>query len=78
MSISNKRLFYDDLCQQSFINSTSSSIKKRLRILLVPSVPRGGTDYLHKFSLNHSISSDMNLNPKEIILDSSDRIMNKS
>jgi len=84
MSTSNKRFFDDDLLQQSFINSTSS-IKKRLCISLVPSVPRGGTDYLHKFSLNHSISSNINLNAnnslfysKEMTLDAVDRMINKS
>ncbi len=80
MSTSNKRFLDDDLFRQSCINSTSS-IKKRLCISLVPSVPRGGTNYLQ----NHSISSDINSNPnnslfnsKEMTLDAGDRVTNKS
>jgi hypothetical protein len=84
MSTSNKRFFDDDLFRQSFVNSTSS-MKKRLCISLVPSVPRGGRDYTHKFNLQHSMSSNINLNPdnslfssKEMTLDAGDRVMNKT
>lgn len=65
MSTSNKRFFDDD------ITNSTSSIKKHLCISLVPSVPRGGTDYLH----NHSISLDINSNSKELIFDAGDRII---
>lgn len=71
MSTSNKRVFDDELLRQNFIHS-SLSIKKRLCISLVPSVPRGGANY---FNLNHPILSD---NSKETTLDAGDRTMDKS
>lgn len=74
MSASNKRCFNDDLYRQSVIDSISSS-KKRHCISLVPTVPRGGSDYLQKF---RRMSSDVNLSPQEKkVLDAGDRVINK-
>ena len=74
MSVSNKRSFADDPFEQNITCSTSS-VRKRLCISLVPSVPRGGRTYVHKISLNHS-TLNINLNltkllfyPEEMIFD---------
>jgi hypothetical protein len=73
MSTSNKRFFDDDLFRPSFTCSPSS-IKKRLCISLVPTVPRGGANYL----------SDINSSPNNLLLslngttlNAGDRIMDK-
>ncbi|CAF3727149.1 unnamed protein product [Rotaria sp. Silwood1] len=74
MSTSNKRFFDDiDLFQQYFISSPSS-VKKRLCIPLVPSVPRGGTNYIDKYILNHSTSSDNNLSTNNLLFYSEEMI----
>ena len=72
MSTKNKRFFDND---QYFVSSTPS-IKKRRCISLVPTVPRGGANYTHNFSLNRSMSSDIDLvHSKEMSLDAGDRLM---
>jgi hypothetical protein len=60
MSTSNKRLIDDDQFRPSTLNS---SVKKRLCLSLVPTVPQGGNQFLLSSSNNS----------KKISLDAGDR-----
>ena len=70
MSASNKR---------SFENDSTLSIKKRLCISLVPTVPRGGTNYTHQSSLSPNINLNSNkfssVLKEKLIFDAGDRVL---
>lgn len=60
MPKTNKRFFDDDPFRHTLLSST----KKRPCPSLVPTVPRGGTDYMHKILLAsdlHSYSNNIRL-----------------
>lgn len=67
MSKPNKRFCCDDLSQQYSLNS-NSSIKKRICTSLVPTVPRGVTNFTRKSTLHCSISPDVNLDTNNSLL----------
>ena len=73
MSKTNKRFFDDDLFRQTFISST----KKRVCPSLVPSVPRGGTNYIHQFRLSADLQSYANNIRLSSTFDAGDRLVKK-
>lgn len=71
MSKTNKRFFDDDPFRQTYIPST----KKRPCPSSVPSVPRGGTDYIHKFRLSADLQSFSNNIRLYSTFDAGDRLV---